>query len=80
MTKETWESLYGYCRSNPRIALYARSIGKFEIMVLFEVEDDSAFDSEINKLHERFSKNIRDFDIMKVDNIYKFRFIHDPRL
>jgi len=80
MTKETWKSLYSYCEINPRIVLYVRSIGKFEIMVLFEVGDDSEFDSEINKLHELFSKNIRDFEIMKVDNIYKFRFIHDPRL
>ncbi len=80
MTKETWESLYSYCKNNPRIVLYVRSIGKFELMVLFEVGDDSEFDSEINKLHELFSKNIRDFEIMKVDNIYKFRFLHDPRL
>lgn len=80
MTKETWGSLYRYCKSNPRIVLYVRSIGKFEVMVLFEVSDDSEFDSEINKLHGLFSENIRDFEIMKVDDIYKFRFIHDPRL
>jgi DNA-binding Lrp family transcriptional regulator len=80
MTKETWDSLYGYCRSNPRIILYVRSIGRFEVMLLFEVCDDLEFDSEINRLHEMFSKNIRDFEMMKVDDIYKFRFIHDPRL
>lgn len=80
MTKETWESLYGYCESNPRIALYVRSIGKFEIMILFEVKDDSEFDSEMNRLQKLFSKNIRDFEIMKVDNVHKFRFIQDPGL
>jgi Lrp/AsnC family transcriptional regulator, leucine-responsive regulatory protein len=80
MTKEAWDSLYGYCRSNPRIILFVRSIGKFDLMVLFEVGDDAEFDSEIKMLHERFSKNIRDFDIMKVENIYKFRFLDDPRL
>lgn len=80
MTKQKWESLYQYCSSNPRIALYVRSMGRFEVMLLFEVSDDLEFDSEINRLHELFSKNIRDFEIMKVDDIYKFRFIHDPRL
>jgi len=80
MTKEAWGSLYSYCASNPRIVLYVRSIGKFEIMILFEVGGDSEFDSEIDRLHEFFWKNIRDFEIMKVDKIYKFRFLHDPRL
>lgn len=75
MTREAWDALYGYCRSNPRIVLYVRSIGKFEAMILFEVGDDSEFDAELNRLHELFSGNIRDFEIMKVDNIHKFRFI-----
>ncbi|MEW6721959.1 MAG: AsnC family transcriptional regulator [Candidatus Micrarchaeota archaeon] len=78
MTKESWDAIYRYCESNPKIVFFVRSIGKFETMVLFEVGDDSEFDAEINRLHSLFSKNIRDFDIMKVENIYKFRFIGGP--
>ncbi len=80
MTKETWDSLYNYCKSNPSIILFVRSIGKFEIMVLFEVKDDAEFDAELTKLFNLYSKNIRDFEIMKVDEIYKFRFIHGSAL
>ncbi|MBU0527576.1 AsnC family transcriptional regulator [Candidatus Micrarchaeota archaeon] len=78
MTGQTWRSLYNYCRSNLNIVLFVRSIGKFEIMILFEVKDDAEFDVELTKLFNLYSKNIRDFEIMKVDEIYKFRFLHDP--
>jgi len=80
MTRETWDSLCNYCRSNPNIILFVRSIGKFEIMILFEVKDDAEFDVELTKLFNLYSKNIRDFEIMKVDNIYKFQFLHSSNL
>ncbi len=78
MGQDTWKLLFGYCKSNPNIAYFVRTIGKYEAVILFEVKDDNEFDKELQKLHRKFSRHIHDFEIIKIVKEYKFRYANLP--
>lgn len=74
MDSKKWEELRSYCRSNPSVTYFIRSIGAFDVDVVFEVKDDAEFDVQLHKLRKLFSRNIHDFEIVKIVKEHQFRY------
>jgi len=74
MDSETWGNLRSYCRTNPNITCFIRSIGEFDADIVFEVRNESEFDKQFYKLRKIFSKYIQDFEIIKIIKEHKFKY------
>lgn len=74
MDQKRWGELRSYCRSNPNITYFIRSIGKFDVTVIFEVDNDAEFDTRLHKLRKLFSRNIHDFEIVKIVKEHRFKY------
>ncbi len=74
MDSEKWNALLSYCRSNTHISYFIRSIGEFDATIIFEVYSEAEFDKEFRELRVRFSRNIHDFEIVKIVKEHQFKY------
>ncbi len=75
MDSRAWDALLAYCRSNPNITYYIRSIGSYDADLIFEVSSDSDFDSQLDRLKKRLGRNIHDFEIAKITREHRFTYL-----
>lgn len=74
MDSAKWGELREYCRSNPKISYFIRSIGAFDADLVFEVASDDEFHDGLRDLRSLFSSHIHDFEIVKVVREHKFSY------
>jgi len=74
MNPAVWVELLAYCRSNPNIVYYIRSIGSHDLDIVFEVGSDMDFDRQLHNLRKRFAANIQEFEIVKIVKEHLFRY------
>ncbi len=74
MDSGKWDELRSYCRSNPHVTYFIRSIGAFDVDIVFEVKSDEEFDNELHMLRKLFSNNIHDFEIVKITKEHQFKY------
>lgn len=74
MDSKKWKELRAYCRSNPNITYFIRSIGAYDASIVFEVKSEADFDRQLRELRKLFSRNISDFEIAKIVKEHVFRY------
>jgi len=75
MDSKAWGALLAYCRSNPCITYYIRTIGAYDADIVFEVGSDSDFDRQLDGLKKRLGRNIHDFEIVKITKEHRFTYL-----
>ncbi|MDA3836868.1 MAG: AsnC family transcriptional regulator [Nanoarchaeota archaeon] len=66
--------LKDYVKGNNKITHLLKLVGSWDIELEYEVEDEDGLYKELNKLRKEFSNIIRDFDIMRITQTFKYNY------
>ncbi|HIH22366.1 TPA: AsnC family transcriptional regulator [Candidatus Micrarchaeota archaeon] len=72
MTKEQEKALETYCLLNPYVTYYLRMIGKFDIDIAFDANNNEQFQNTIIEFRSRFSGIIKEFEFVYILKHEKF--------
>ncbi len=75
MDSRRWDDLRSYSADNQNITYFIRGLGEFEADVIFEASSERQFEAELHKIRNLFSKNISDFEIVKIVKEHQFRYV-----
>ena len=77
LTKEKSKELENYIQDNPYIIYHDRVLGGYDIELEVQIEDENKMREFIDKLNEKFSRIIKDHDILRYYKEYRLRFFPD---
>lgn len=79
MTKEHEKALETYCLLNPYVTYYLRMVGKFDIDIAFDANNNGHFQDIIIEFRSRFSDIIKEFEFVYIIKHEKFDYFAGMR-
>ncbi len=76
---ETEREFQTYCQSNPYIRFMLKLIGKWDLDIVFEAENNEHYYEILAEIRRRFGSRIREFQAVQVFKILKFHYFTMPR-
>lgn len=72
--EEAEKKIKAYVAQHKKATQFLKLIGSWDLEIEYEVESEDELYKELNNLRKEFSDIIRDFDILRITETYKFNF------